>query len=270
MKKKKQKNPAGASGKKQSSGLAEFLAAVGVLAVFVLLALFARSCGNEEQPASALDNDAAAETAESASDYPDTTELNPIMIDGVELPVTVTSGITVDNLYTATGYYPEDGTDEGVENVLAAKFTNTSDRTLEYLTAVLTVNGEAYNFAVTTIPAGASVYVYNADRKTAPSSAASVTAEAGYELYFAEEPTTQPENLEYDIQNGTIVVKNISGEDITSDIVVYYKSKAENGYLGGITYRFTVSGGLGAGETYNAYAPHSYVNMTEIVFAQCE
>jgi len=265
MKKKKNKS---AAEQKQTSGMPEFFAAAGIVILLLLIVLFIRACSTAGNVAP---NDLAAseDTVVPTEDSPTTTNLNPIPIDGAELPIHVTDAVTLETVYTATGYFPEDGTDEGVENVLAAKFTNTSDRTLEYMTVVLTVNGEAYNFALTTIPAGASVYVFNTDRKTAPAAVTEISAESGYEIFFAEEPDLKKDKFSFEIQNGTIVVTNISDEDITSDIYVYYKSTAGTGYLGGITYRFTVSGGLGAGQSYNAYAPHAYAHMTEIMFVQC-
>ena len=260
--------PAETGVKKQNTGLPEFLAAAGVILLVLLAVLFIRACSDAD---SEMADDLAGteDNVVPSEESPTSTYLDPIPVEGTILPVSLTSAVSVDTVYTATGYFPEDGTDEGVENVLAAKFTNTSDRTLEYMTAVLTVNGEAYNFALTTIPAGASVYVFNTDRKIAPETVTEISAEAGYEIFFAEEPGLMQEKLSFEIQNGTIVVTNISGEDIASDIIVYYKSTAGTGYLGGITYRFTVSGGLEAGQSYNAYAPHAYAHMTEIMFVQC-
>lgn len=246
------------------TGLPEFLAALAIFLLLGVIILTARSCGSAgEGSTDSLDS-------APAPDSPTTTELNPIDTSAVSIPLQLTDGITVDRIYTATGYFPEDGTDEAVENVLAARFTNTTDRTIEYMTAALTVNGETYTFALTTIPAGASVYAYDSARRTAPASVTSLEGSAEYEIYFAEEPDTMPDTLSYEIRNGTIVVTNISGEDIPSDIMVYYKSVADSGYLGGITYRFRVEGGLKAGESFNGYAPHAYAHMTEVMFAQME
>jgi len=249
---------------KNPTGLPELLVVLLIIVVLILLILLVRSCTPNE---SGTPDPSQTDTNH---DSPNSTELNPIPFADVVLPVSVTSAVTVDNIFTATGYYPEDGTDDGVENVLAAKFTNTSDKVLEYMTVVLKVNSESYNFAITTLPAGKSVYVFNSDRKTAPDVITSLSGVSEYEIYFDEEPEKMEESIASDVQNGLIVVKNISDKDITSDIVIYYKSKTENGYLGGITYRLRVPGGLKSGETYNAYAPHSYAHMTEVMFVKLE
>ena len=266
MKEIKKKAEKKQSGGKIPEGLLEFLAALGVIVLVVAVIFATRSCTIGDGEGSG-DNETDSSAAEK---YPTTTVLNTIAASESLYPIKVSESITLDKVYTATGYFPEDGTDEAVENVLAVKLTNTSEKTLEYLTFKLNVNGEFYKFAATTVPAGKSVYVFNADRKSAPAEVQYAISEVEYEIYFAEEPTTNPESFLYKIENGTIVVKNISDSDIRSDIVVYYKSTAENGYLGGITYRFRISGGLAAGKTYNGYAPHAYSHMTEIMFTQYE
>ncbi|MBR4961094.1 MAG: hypothetical protein IKY52_09375, partial [Clostridia bacterium] len=210
------------------------------------------------------------DTSAPADDTPTSTVLTPIPADGITYPLPLTDEITLDRIYTATGYFPEDGSDEAVENVLAVKLTNTSAKTLEYLSFALTLNGEVSSFTAATVPAGKSVYVFAADRSTAPAEITTAESEIEFEIHFAEEPSAKTDTLSYEVQNGTIVVTNISDRDIPSDIVVYYKSTAEDGYLGGITYRLRISGGLAAGESFNGYAPHAYAHMTEIMFAQYE
>ncbi|MBQ8333398.1 MAG: hypothetical protein IJX93_06465, partial [Clostridia bacterium] len=76
--------------------------------------------------------------------------------------------------------------------------------------------------------------------------------------------------LAYTITDGTIAITNVSGEDIPSDIVVYYKNMYANTYMGGITYRVCVTGGLQAGESFNGYAPHATENDTKIMFTEYE
>lgn len=257
--------------KKQSprripGGLMEFLAAVGILVLVLAITVCTRSCEIARDGQSGIFEDTSAPTPNS----PTTTVLDPLPAEGVAYPVAITGDISVDQVYTATGYFPEDGSDEAIENVLAIKLTNTSDKTLEYLTFTLTVNGEAYSFAAATVPGGKSVYVFNSARASAPGTVTSLTGEAQIEVYFAEEPSAKTDVLSYQVQNGTVTVTNISGQDIRSEIMVYYKATAEKGYLGGITYRFRISGGLAAGESFNAYAPHAYAHMTEIMFAQYE
>ena len=270
MKKKKkieQKNRS----RKLPEGLIEFLAAFAVIALIVVIVFCTRSCAYGETIDPSLTSGVYEDTSAPAKDSPTTTILNPIPVaETISYPLALSEGLTLDKVYTATGYFPEDGSEESIENVLAVKLTNKSEKTLEYLTFTLDANGETFKFSAATIPAGKSVYAFNLDRKAAPKNLDTVECATEFEIYFAKEPSAKTDMLSYDIKNGTVVVTNISGRDIKSDIVVYYKATAEDGYLGGITYRFRISGGLAAGKSFNAYAPHALTHMTEIMFAQYE
>lgn len=250
-------------------GLVEGLVAAALVVLCFVLAATIPSCDlfNRQPPVeSGVLDDAVAP----GDDTPTSSELNPITLEGVTLPVDMPGGIQLARLYTATGYFPEDGSDEKVEDVLVAAFTNTTDQTLEYMTATLTVNGKEYAFKLTTIPPKKSVYVFNDAAEQAPAQVTALDAAVGYQTFFAETPSVKADTLSFTCQTGTIVAKNISDKDIKSDIFVYYKSTAEGGYLGGITYRFRITGGLKAGESFNAYAPHAYAHMTEIMFVTYE
>ena len=231
-----------------------------------LFILCARSCNALQEDKDGILED----TSTPAKNSPTTTVLNPIPSEGIAYPLAISDDIVLEQIYTATGFFPEDGSDEAIENVLAVKLTNTSSKMLEYLTFSLTVNGNVYSFSAATVPAGKSVYVFNSERKTSPDLVTVLEGNVEMELRFSEEPSTKPDVFSYDIQNGMVVVTNLSDKDIKSDIIVYYKSTVENGYLGGITYRFRISGGLAAGKSFNAYAPHAYAHMTEIMFVQYE
>ncbi len=268
--KKKNKKVSEKRARRAPEGLIEFLAAAGVVALLVIVVFCTRSCAFGEEIETPITSGVFEDTSAPVKDAPTATILNPIPVEGITYPIQVTQGVTLDKVYTATGYFPEDGSDDAIENVLTIKITNTSTKTLEYLTFTLDLDGEVYRFAASTIPGEKSVYLFNTERKTAPAKITTLTGEEEFKVYFANEPSKKQETLSYEIKNGSIVVTNISETDIKSDIVVYYKATAEDGYLGGITYRFRISGGLVAGKSFNAYAPHALTHMTEIMFAQYE
>lgn len=268
--KKKNKKVSKKSMRKAPEGLFEFLAALAVVTLLIIIVFITRSCTFGEQKDPTVTSGVYEDTSAPVKDGPTTTILNPIPVEGISYPLQVTEGVVIDKIYTATGYFPEDGSDDAIEDVLAVKMTNTSEKTLEYLTFTLDINGEVYRFAASTIPGEKSVYLFNTERKTAPVKITSIKGEEEFKIYFAEQPSIKPETLSYEVKNGSIVVTNTTDTDIKSDIVVYYKSTSENGYLGGITYRLRISGGLAAGKSFNAYAPHALTHMTEIMFAQYE
>jgi hypothetical protein len=261
MKKKKNITAKGKSHKK-SAGLFEFFAALGVVALIVIIVFSTRSCAYDEDAGHADSNGASADKND--------VNMTPISTEGLAFPRYITDSTLLENLYSATGSFPEDGEGSMVENVLAVKLTNVSDRSIEYLTFDLKINEEYYEFSVAAIPPGKSVYAFNLGKKSAPESISSLDKAVEFQTFFAEEPSAMNDVFSYDIKDGVIVVTNISGSEIKSDINIYYKSTTNDGYLGGITYRFRVKGGLPAGESFNAYAPHALTHMTEIMFAQYE
>ena len=74
------------------------------------------------------------------------------------------------------------------------------------------------------------------------------------------------DKLSIDIEDGMINMTNISGEDITSTITVYYKNAAADIYYGGITYRVQIQGGLKADEIRQVMAKHASDSGSEIMF----
>lgn len=270
MKKKQKKDrQAGArEGKDRFAGLAEFIAAAALLLALVLLVMLIRSFGVADSAADETDGASNGQTEISNSG--EATVYAPIRNDSAELPLEVESNVFLTALYSASGAYPEDATDEYAENVLCAEFRNNADAAVEYMTAFVMIDGVKYSFAATTIPAGETVRVFEKERSPAPANAEEVSVESEYLIFFEEEPSLHTDTLAFDCQNGTIVVKNIAEDDILSDIVVYYKTRIQDVYHGGITYRLRVSGGLKAGETFNGYAPHASDGNTRVMFVDYE
>ncbi len=253
----------------KAQGLLEALVALALIAICFVLAVTVPSCklfkGPDPTQSGLLDD-----TFSPDKNNPTTSNLLPIAVDNITLPMETAGGIKLSRLYTATGYYPEDGSDDQIKDVFVAAFTNTTGKTLQYMTVTLNVNGKPFDFEITTLPPMKSVYVFSEEAKKAPENVTSLDFSVGYQVFFPSEPSLHKDTLSFTCQTGSIIVKNISDKDIAGDIVVYYKSTAEGGYLGGITYRFRIAGGLKAGQTYNAYAGHSYAHMTEIMFVTYE
>ena len=61
-------------------------------------------------------------------------------------------------------------------------------------------------------------------------------------------------------------ITNISGNDITGDVVIYYKNASSDMLYGGITYRVTVTGGLKAGEIKQLTGSHFSASGSRIMF----
>ncbi len=262
--KKKKSRPAAKRRSDRNAGWREAAAALGIVAAAVALILLIRHFGTPGDPKNP--DDTAPPVSVSLPEW----ERTPLTLDGVSLPLAVGEAVSVTALASTAGTYPEDAGDEPVTDVLTASFTNTSDRTVEYLTAILTLNGEEYRFAVSTIPPGATVCAFESAKKNAPDTVTSAKAEKEYLLWFESAPSLHGDAIRTEVKNGTITVTNISDKPITEDIVIYYKSVYGDSYLGGITYRLRAEGGLDAGASYDGYAPHALAGRTEVLFVDYE
>ena len=86
--------------------------------------------------------------------------------------------------------------------------------------------------------------------------------------YFTEEPSLYTDKFQFSGSDGIINIKNISGSNITEDIVVYYKDYEDAQLSSGRTYRVTISGGLNAGEIKQVIASHYKQGRSILMFVQ--
>lgn len=182
------------------------------------------------------------------------------------VPYSLGEDVTLTEILSVTGEYPEDGESEMRENALCVRIHNGSDRTLEYLTAGVSCSGKDYTFAVSTLPPGETVLAWDKSGQSAPQEAEDIRVTPGYRVFFREEPSL-PDTLHVGVENGSLTVTNVSDRDISGEFFVYYKNRRNGEYLGGITYRVRISGGLKAGETYSAYAANAAKARTKVLFA---
>ena len=76
----------------------------------------------------------------------------------------------------------------------------------------------------------------------------------------------QEDKLQLQVLDGALNVINISGEDITGDVVIYYKNAAADVYYGGITYRVRIEGGIKADEIKQIMASHFSDSGSKVMF----
>ena len=151
--------------------------------------------------------------------------------------------INVDNWLKITKIFEYDGK-------LALIAENVSDTDVEY--ALLTVKeGEtSYTFNISVMLRGAKVMLicnedvgYNPDKFYTGWKIDNI-------INFEKTPVMNEDKYEIQILDGSISVKNVSGEDITSDIYIYYKEKNEDLLNGSITHRIRIAGLKADAQTY--------------------
>ena len=176
-----------------------------------------------------------------------------------------TDGIELRSLGLYSGAFVEDGTNDNVEEVGSVTVENTSHRWLEYAEILVTTPKETYHFTISAIPAKAKVIALEKDRKK-------LDLSKGYEveiknvLFYKENPTLQEKMFEIEARDGQIIVTNVSKKDCSGTIYVYYKTKLDGMYVGGITYRVKVEGGLDAGVSGQVFAGHYGEKTSEILY----
>lgn len=181
------------------------------------------------------------------TDPPETKPMTGLTFDfeaGEVLPLDM--GIMVTSIDKYTGIYMEDGTNEIVSNIMMVTVKNTTEQDLQIIRFSLVFMNYTAEFEASNIPAGASVILLEKNRHAYIREGIRTVSVSV--VNFFEEPMRQQEDvLKIAGADGTLNIQNISDQDITGDIFIYYKNWAAGTYYGGITFRIKVEGGVKAG-----------------------
>ncbi len=168
--------------------------------------------------------------------------------------------IYVDNWLKITKIFEFDGR-------LAVMAENVSDTDVEY--AVLTVKNSkgTYTFNISALLRGLKVVLLCNDAIGFDADEIYTGWQTDDILNFAKTPEMYEDKIAVSVSEGSIAVKNISGEDISSDILVYYKEKKDDFINGSMTNRIRISGLKASAQTFvNAESLSS--DNCEIIFIQ--
>lgn len=86
-------------------------------------------------------------------------------------------------------------------------------------------------------------------------------------VYFEKTPVMNEDDFEVRVADNSIAVKNVSGEDIASDIIIYYKDKDGDMLNGSFTRRVRISGLKADSQTYVNVAGLNE-NNCQIIFTE--
>ena len=156
-----------------------------------------------------------------------------------KLCIPIGNGIEIVDIGGYTGIYMEDGTDELVSEVLMLKVANNGQEAVEYAKISLKIGDKTAEFAATTLMPGTALVLLEQNRMPYDRAVDYAGAEVVCEnlALYQYTPGLQEDKLSIQILDGAINVTNISGEDITGDILVYYKN-----YISGIYNNFEKRG----------------------------
>lgn len=173
-----------------------------------------------------------------------------------------------DLVITSTGRYAglfvEDGSDETVSDVFSIQVKNNSKNTVQYAHIKLTRGKTCYEFDLSTLPAGATVQALELNKQKAPDKLDGFTPEVTAYAVFSEKLSLHKDVFQLKTADNTVTITNRSKKDV-SKVYVYYKTKQNDLYMGGITYRVGIDS-LAAGETKSGYTKHFRASDSEILF----
>ena len=183
---------------------------------------------------------------------------------GSEKGFEIAEGLYVTDVFSYSGPYLEDGSNEECKKICAVRLFNSSEKHYQYLKFELETKGGTYTFTASTLFAGAEMTVLSEGR-AAFKRGKPISANVLAVIEFTETPSVHTDTLEITYTDGFINVKNLTNGTL-KNVYVYFKETDKNGYLGGITYR-TRLGDIPAGEIVQARAANIHNETSRIVFA---
>lgn len=183
-------------------------------------------------------------------------------------PVRLNGKLQIRRIANYAGIYMEDGTDESVSNVLMIILENTSEQDLQLARVNVVYEDFTAEFEVTNLPAGESAVALEKNRLSTPQEEYQ-SINVQNVVFFEEKMTLLEDKFEIIGGDGYLEVKNISGEEITGEIYIYYKNSSVDLLYGGITYRASIRERLKAGETIRTLTEHYSEGNSRIVHVTC-
>ncbi len=125
---------------------------------------------------------------------------------------------------------------------LAVVAENVSDDDVEYALLTVKTKTDTLTFNVSALLSGTkAVLLCNESVPCIPDEIYTAW-QTDNKVIFEKPPVMNEDKFEVSVANGSISIKNISGEDISNNIYIYYKDKKDDLVNGSITYRTHISG----------------------------
>lgn len=205
---------------------------------------------------------APSETTEDTSVPEDTANISP----NQDVTFTLDRGLEIIKIGKYTGMFMEDGTDDAVSDVLMIMVRNNGSEKIQYAKVKLSSEETEAYFEFSTLMPGETVIVLEKNRMDYTTAPEFTQATAENIAVFKQAPTLCEEQIRIQCLDGILNITNISGQDITGDIKIYYKNYSSDMYHGGITYLASIKGGLEADEIRQIVCDHFTENGSKVVF----
>ena len=207
---------------------------------FLVLIVLLTACTATLQPVTA-DNVRAV----SIPGFKDTVDAEYISISS--------DGLEVCRIGTYTGIFVEQGTDIECEDVPAIIVRNTTRRMIE---KAVFVQG-SQTFVITYLPPDGICLVQERSGQPAQKPDELYNLVFREPVQFVADDAEVQNRVRVEAEKNLITIENISGEDIPGSVNVWYKTKKDGLFIGGVSYKAAVDDGvLKTGSTATVQTAH--------------
>lgn len=182
------------------------------------------------------------------------------------LPTVLSKELLITEAFLYSGEFPEDGSFRKEKDVFALKVVNRSSKDLKLVRILVTTDKKECLFEITTLPSQKAVTVLEKNAQTLSYNEKILQIREENKVFFEQKLSLESENFEITPLNSVFNIKNISNEDFSSDVYVYFKkTDADGNFFGGITFRSN-AGKLKTGEFKQIPASHFTQEDSEVLF----
>ena len=178
-------------------------------------------------------------------------------------------GLVITDVSSYSGPFVEDGSDEQVSDVLMIVVYNYGVEPVQYAEIAMAAGDETASFTLTTLPVGERMTVLESGRMAYDAGLEYTQAEAVSVAHFLSPMSLCQDKLMVQGLDGVLNIMNVSDEDITGEVAVYYKNGSEDLLCGGITYRVRIAEGLQSGEIRQIVSDHFSASGSRLMFVTC-
>lgn len=256
--------------KKNQKGKTVVLLAIAVILVLVLVAALVLwlTCASDESQPSA--DDVQPGTSEQSPTKPSHDPVTDYELPSTQRPdpMHISEGLEIEEISSYVGIFMEDGSDEVVNGVMMLVLKNSGRQDLQLAQIRVIYEDFTAEFEASNVPAGERIVLLEKNRAAMPVGEPKAV-ETEHVIFFSEPMSLCEDRFEITGGNGYLDVKNISGEDISGLVRVFYKNAGPDLLYGGITYMATVQDGIQAGETVRIMTSHYTESSSRIVHVVC-
>ncbi len=148
---------------------------------------------------------------------------------------------------------------------LAVVAENVSDDDVEYALLTVKTKNDTLTFNVSALLSGTKAVLLCNESVGCDPYEEYTAWQTDNKVNFENPPVMNDDIIEVQVTDGSISVKNISDEDIESDIYVYYKDKKDDVVNGSVTYKIRVDALKEGSQTF-VKAPDVNENNCQIIF----